>query len=100
MSMKCQGCYYYLCSECLLNLKQGGCTRYTAECLYCSDKAIAYYQEEQLCEECLMDRLEVEECTGATHYYLDGEYLGDSDNMEEVMNELVSCVEGIELIKD
>lgn len=47
-----------------------------------------------------MNRLEVEECTGATHYYLDGEYLGDSDNMEKVFNELVSSVEGIELIKN
>lgn len=58
MSMECQGCWFYLSSECILNLKpMSNCTRYTPECLYCSDKAIAYYQEEQLCEECLMNRL-------------------------------------------
>ena len=56
-----------------------------------------YKNEEQtLCEECILNSDMI--CT-STNYYLDGEYIGDSDNMEEVYNNICEIL-GYEEIKN
>lgn len=49
----------------------------------------AFYKEKEtgkiICEECLLLSDKIERET-VTHYYLDGEYVGDSDHIEEVID--------------
>lgn len=52
--------------------------------------------EQTLCEECILNSDMI--CT-STNYYLDGEYIGDSDNMEEVYKNICEIL-GYEEIKN
>ncbi len=63
------------------------------ECVLCQDKARYKYDDNCYCGECLIDVLtDEDEITSSPtiNYYVNGEYIGDSDSIEEVMDGIVS----------
>lgn len=69
------------------------------KCSVCGTEYCEYFykrDDEILCEECI---LEVDMMCTSTNYYLDGEYLGNSDNMEEVYENICESL-GYEEIKN
>ena len=69
------------------------------KCSVCGTEYCEYFykrDDEILCEECI---LEVDMMCTSTNYYLDGEYLGNSDNMEEVYQNICESL-GYEEIKN
>ena len=69
------------------------------KCCVCGTEYSEYFykrDDEVLCEECV---LEVDMMCTSTNYYLDGEYLGNSDNMEEVYENICESL-GYEEIKN
>lgn len=45
------------------------------------------YSDEIICEDCLLESDMITTDT-VTHYYLDGEYLGDDNNLDEVIDNI------------
>lgn len=72
------------------------CDRYKMKCQECeTDQATYKYGGKYCCTECLLEKFELETYT-VTQYYNYVEYLGDSDNIDEVIKNLDGDIEEIE----
>lgn len=69
------------------------CEYHGLSCHKCSCEAEFIYNDDMYCLGCLLEENDVEECT-TTSYYVDGEYLGADDDMDEVLENLSNYVHG------
>lgn len=76
--------------------KNNICDLYNSKC-ECGDIATYRYKDKNYCAECLLKEFDVEE-NKIIEYYLDGEYLGNSDDINEVIDNLED--DDIEKIED
>lgn len=69
------------------------CSEHNFRCK-CGDIAQYNYKGKRYCSECILKKFEVEECI-EIDYYLDGEYLGNSDDIDEVIRNIDDDIERI-----
>lgn len=69
------------------------CQYHGLSCNKCDCEAEYAYNDDVYCLDCLLKENDVEECT-TTSYYVDGEYLGTDDDMDEVLENLNNYVYG------
>lgn len=104
MERTCDNCYF-LCHNCYddtyfcANHKKDKekpskvCDYHGYTCNKCKSEAGFMYNDEAYCLDCLLKENDVEECT-TTSYYVDGEYLGSDDDIDEVLENLNNYVYG------
>ncbi len=96
--MKCNECYYGRYADVCLLTKQiipvEDCSRFKEICCDCESEAEVIYRGYHYCIDCVMEQFDLEESTTIS-YYKDGEFLGDSDDMHEVIENLSSEIEFI-----
>lgn len=94
----CSNCYWegYTLMHCIYCKEkpiEGTCSKHSYMCVECDmEEASHKYKEKRYCQDCLLKQFEVEEYT-VTHYMQDGEYLGSSDDTDEVINRLSNKIE-------
>ena len=111
MNSKCRKCYWLsfgkkLCiyqhdlkneSECLL------CDDFSYQCSECdTEQGLYKYKGKVLCEDCLLNELNHEvqiEKVSTYEYFLNGEYIGSDNDMDEVIDTLVDEFD-IEVLED
>lgn len=90
MLKTCDNCYWkgYKNKWCFYQEKMPKeyiCNEHNFICQRCDSTDADYnFKGEYVCSECLLKEFEVEEST-TTHYYLQGEYIGSDDDMDEVI---------------
>lgn len=94
----CENCFFSGISKemCYMDhdMSQGEkCVDYRPECDECRGLAKWRVEERSLCDECTLENFSVVKIVSAK-YWLDGD-LGTSDDMDDVMKNLRSAVEGI-----
>lgn len=99
----CGNCYWkYVGSHfsngewCTRNKKQpkeNFCSKHNFKC-ECGDIAIYKYKDEKYCMDCILKELGVEECT-MKYYRIDGECIGDENNIFDVIEDLDDDIESI-----
>lgn len=104
MNKSCENCYWYFGKDgykgkycaCHDDKQKDICDRYKMECQECETEQATYkYEGKNYCTACLLEKFELETYT-VTQYYNYGEYLGDSDNIDEVIKNLDGDIEEIE----
>lgn len=96
----CENCYWKFYDDskwCSYNdekPKQKCCSNHSFEC-ECGDIAKYKYKDKRYCSECILGEFEIEECK-TTEYYLDGEYLGNSDDIDEDIENIDDDIKPIE----
>lgn len=63
------------------------CEYHSYSCHNCHSDGDYLYNKKLYCLECLFKELDVEECVSIS-YYRDGEYLGEDDDIAEVLENL------------
>lgn len=91
MNKNCSDCYFKskTLDECYLGYdtqQSKDCDYFRPECK-CGCDADYLYDDTYYCKECLLKEFGVETYT-VEHYMLDGEYLGDEDDLDEVIENL------------
>lgn len=91
MNKQCKKCYWLSTNgeECLhcKNVNSKNCDEFMQKCDNCYNKALYKYNGKELCFNCLMKELEVETET-VENYYLDGYYIGNDGDIDEVIENL------------
>lgn len=64
------------------------CDKFSSECSICNCNQSEFkYENEMYCQECLFEELGVEPYS-IVHYSFNGEYIGNENDMREVLNNL------------
>lgn len=97
MERKCDNCYWkdYKNKFCINKESrpcENICNRHSFICE--GSNGDYKYKGKHYCGECILSIFDVEEST-TTHYYHNGEYLGDSDDFNEVISNLDRDIESI-----
>ena len=96
----CENCYWKLdnysrwCCNNKEKPKENVCKEHNFKCK-CGNEAGYKYNGKVYCSDCVLKEFGVEECT-TTEYYLDGEFLGTSNDIDEV----IEILDEIEVIED
>ena len=103
MNRQCKECYWlsYNNKECiqLHDLNDENCCDFTHQCCNCDTEHAEYkYKGEMYCIHCLFDKLEVDTHT-TEHYYIDGDYIGSDDDIDNVIDNL-KCDYDIEELEE
>lgn len=96
MERNCDNCRWLLThSFCKKdNPNDNICEEHNFICKSCGGIATYKYKGEFYCSDCVIGQFDVEEET-VTRYYLNGEYIGNSDNFDEIIDNL----DGVEEIE-
>ena len=101
MEKECDNCYWegYLTKFCYSEMtrpEENICPEHEFVCCECEGEIAKYkYKDKHYCKFCLMKEFEVEEYS-VTHYTLNGEYLGDEDEIDDVIHNLDDSIEDID----
>lgn len=101
MVKSCDNCYWHTAidgEECIKKLKpkEHECEGHCYEC-ECGSGAEYKYEDNFCCTDCLIEQLGMDTYE-TTHYMCDGHYLGDDEDLDEVINNIRSCGYEIESI--
>lgn len=101
MSRNCNNCYWKLSNDdwCIKQVEETSkkiCSEHSYECTECDEQATHEYEHKQYCAECLLKEMNVETYQ-VTHYMIDGEYLGDEDELDEIIEKLGRNVKQLEI---
>ncbi|EDT26111.1 hypothetical protein ACV3P9_14875 [Clostridium perfringens] len=97
MKKSCENCYFMPKDGiCFFekDLKENICENYTEIC-ECGSQAEYKYKGKYYCTDCLLKKFEIEEYT-TTEYYMNGDYLGNDDDMSEVIRNLNEDIEELD----
>ena len=101
MLKDCDNCYWkgYKNRFCIyeeVKPSENVCEKHNFICKKCDDEEAEYkFKGKYVCIDCLLKEFEVEEST-TTHYYLQGEYIGSDDDMDEVILNLDDSIKKLD----
>lgn len=106
MNSNCKDCYWVNDSKdrCILgqdefNESDLECKRHVSSCSLCDSCCPdVIYKGEYYCMDCLLEEINDLEHETTVNYYLDGEYIGNSDDFDTLVDNLIENIDDLERI--